>query len=117
MKTLRQFFALLAVDLSGLALRPGPVLTILVGVACAVGVLVSMLAMGSGARRQEMSGVRDDRVVVAEVGQQPLFGSISREDAAAVEDLPYIRRAKDGRPIVVMESMIPIHGRRRGTGA
>ena len=117
MKACRQFFALLAVSLSGLALRLGPVLTILVGVACAVGVLVSMLAMGSGARRQEMSGVRADLVVVAELGQRPMFGSISRQDAAAVESLPYIRRDKDGRPIVVMESMIPIDGRRPGSGA
>jgi putative ABC transport system permease protein len=117
MKALRQFFALLAVSLSSLALRLGPVLTILVGVACAVGVLVAMLAMGTGARQQETSGVRDDRVVVAEIGQRPLFGSIPRQDAAAVENLPYIRRDKHGRPIVVMESMIPFEGRRRGTGA
>lgn len=117
MKACRQFFALLGVSLSGLALRPGPALTIVVGVGCAVGVLVSMLAMGSGARRQEMSGVRDDRVVVAERGQQPLFGSIPRQDAAAVQDLPYIRRDQDGRPIIVMESMIPVDGRRRGTDA
>src|SRR5215469_11252199 len=117
MKTLRQFFALLVVSLSGLALRPGPALTIIVGVGCAVGVLVSMLAMGSGARRQEMSGVRDDRVIVTEIGQPPLFGSITRQDAAAVQDSPYIRRDKDGRPIVVMESMVPIEGQRRGTGA
>ncbi|MGH8287563.1 MAG: ABC transporter permease [Steroidobacteraceae bacterium] len=116
MKALRQFFALLAVSLSGLAHRKGPTLTIVVGVTCAVGVLVSMLAMGSGARRQEMSGVRDDRVVIAEIGQRPLFGSIPRQDAAAVADLPDIRRDKDGRPIVVMESMVPISGRRRGTG-
>ena len=117
MKACKQFFALLAVSLSGLVLRPGPVLTILVGVACAVGVLVSMLAMGSGARRQETSGVRDDEVVVAELGQRPLFGSISRQDAAAVENLPYIRRDHHGRPIVVMQSLIPIDVRGRGTGA
>ena len=60
-----------------------------------------------------MSNVRDDQVAVAELGQQPLFGSIPREDAAAAQNLPYIRRDKDGRPIVVMESMIPIDVRRR----
>ena len=117
MQALRQFFALLAVSLSGLTSRPGPTLTIVVGVACAVGVLVSMLAMGKGARRQEMRNVRDDRVVVAELGQRPLFGSIPRADAASVQSLPYIRKDKNGRPIVVMESMVPIEGRRRGTGA
>ena len=117
MKAFRQFFALLAVSLSGLARRPGPALTIIVGVACAVGVLVSMLAMGSGARQEEMSNARDDRAVVAELGQRPLFGSISRQDAAVVQDLPDIQRGKDGRPVVVMETMIPINGIRRGTGA
>jgi putative ABC transport system permease protein len=117
MKAFRQFFALLAVSLSALARRPGPALTIIVGVGCAVGVLVSMLAMGSGARQEEMSNARNDRVVVAELGQRPLFGSISAQDAAAVQDLPDIRRDKDGRPIVVQEVMIPINGIRRGTGA
>jgi putative ABC transport system permease protein len=117
MGAIRQFLALQRVSLSGLVLRRGPVLTIIVGVGCAVGVLVSMLAMGAGARRQEMSGVRDDRVVIAELGQRPLFGSIPRQDAAAVEQLPFIRRDEEGRPIVVLESMIPIDGRRRASGA
>lgn len=117
MSALRQFLGLISVSLSGLILRPGPPLTILVGVGCAVGVLVSMLAMGSGARRQEMSNVRDDQVAVAELGQRPLFGSITRQDAAAVENLPYIRKDGDDRPIVVMESMTPVDVRRRGTGA
>jgi putative ABC transport system permease protein len=117
MRALRQFFALLAVSLSGLGLRPWPALTIVIGVTCAVGVLVSMLAMGSGARRQEVSYARDDLVAVAEVGQRPLFGNISRDDVTAVEDSPYIRRDRDGRPIVVRELMIPIESRRRGTGA
>jgi len=117
MGALRQFLALLAVSLGGLLTRPAPALTVIVGVGCAVGVLVSMLAMGTGARRQEMSNVRDDQVALAEIGQRPLFGSIPREDAAAVRNLAYIRRDKDGRPIVVMESMLPIDVRRRGTGA
>lgn len=116
MSAIRQFRALLAVSLWGLVARGGPVLTILLGVACAVGVLVSMLAMGSGARRQEMSDVRADRVVIAGLGQQPLFGSIPRDEAAAVQGFPDIRRDQAGRPIVVLESMISIDGRRRGTG-
>lgn len=117
MSGVRQFLALLRAGLSGLALRRGPALTILVGVAAAVGVLVSMLAMGQGARRQEQGDVRADRVVIAGLGQRPLFGSIPRDAAAAVRDLPQIRRDGQGRPIVVMESMTLIDGRRRGSGA
>ena len=48
----RQFLALLRLSLSGIRARAGAVLTIIIGVSCAVGVLGSMLAMGSGARQQ-----------------------------------------------------------------
>jgi len=60
----RQLFAILRVNLAGLPQRLGSSLTILVGVTSAVGVLVSMLAMGTGAREQELATVRADRVPV-----------------------------------------------------
>jgi hypothetical protein len=44
----RQLWALLRMSLTAIPQRLGLVLTIVVGVACAVGVLVSMLAMGVG---------------------------------------------------------------------
>jgi len=64
MNSFRQFTALLSMSLSGVRQRLGSVLTIIIGVTSAVAVLVSMLAMGSGARRQVLAGVREDRVVV-----------------------------------------------------
>ena len=57
MTFLRQLLAILAVNLSGATQRLGSVLTIVVGVTCAVGVLVSMLAMGTGAREQQLANV------------------------------------------------------------
>ncbi len=71
-------------NLSGVPQRLAPVLTIIIGVSCAVGVLVSMLAMGAGARRQEMGDVRDDRVILASAGARVLQSNISREEAAAM---------------------------------
>jgi hypothetical protein len=68
MKFLRQLFALLLVNLSGMTQRVGSALTIVVGVTCAVGVLVSMLAMGTGARQQQTANVRPDRVVLTTRG-------------------------------------------------
>jgi hypothetical protein len=50
MRFIRQVLGLLSVNLGGLAARPSAALTIFIGVACAVGALVSMLAMGVGAR-------------------------------------------------------------------
>jgi putative ABC transport system permease protein len=112
----RQFLAVLLVNLSGAAQRSAPVLTIIIGVTCAVGVLVSMLAMGTGARRQEMGDVRPDRVILTTSGARVWQSSLSRGEATAILSLPGIRRGTQGEPIVVFESVVPIEGRRRVVG-
>jgi hypothetical protein len=63
MNFLRQSIALLRLNLAAAGERLGSVLTIIVGITCAVGVLISMLAMGTGARQQELGATREDRVM------------------------------------------------------
>jgi putative ABC transport system permease protein len=75
-----------------------------------------MLAMGTGAIRQEMANVRADGVVLSTTGARPRQSNISREEAAAVLDLPGIRKDAKGEPLVVLQSMVFIEGRRRVTG-
>jgi putative ABC transport system permease protein len=116
MNLTRQSLAVLVVNLAGLTQRKASVLTIIIGVTCAVGVLVSMLAMGAGARRQETGGVRADHAYLITSGERYGQSNISREEAAAILDLPGIRRGVQGEPIVVLESMVFIEGRRRVTG-
>src|SRR4029077_16471810 len=96
----RQFLALLRMSLSGATQRLGSVLTIVIGVACAVAVLVSMLAMGVGARNEELGSARDDRVVFTSTGAQGFESSIPRDEAATVSELPGIRKDAAGRPMV-----------------
>jgi ABC-type transport system, involved in lipoprotein release, permease component len=115
MKFLRELYALLLVNLSGVAQRLGSALTILVGVTCAVGVLVSMLAMGTGAREQQTANVRPDRVVLTTRGTVQGQGSITKQEAAVILGLPGVRKDAKGDPIVVFASMVPIEGRRRST--
>ncbi len=112
----RQSLAMLLVNLSGVRERMASVLTIIIGVTCAVGVLVSMLAMGTGARRQEMGNVRADRVVLVTSGARAWQSDISREEAAAVLELPGILKGARGEPIVVSETEVPVEGRRRVVG-
>ena len=112
----RQFVALLAVSLAGASQRMGSVLTILIGVTCAVGVLVSMLAMGSGARRQALGNVRDDRVVITSLGARGIQSSIPRDEADTIRNLPGLRIGSDGKPMVVLQYIVPIEGRRRISG-
>jgi putative ABC transport system permease protein len=112
----RQFLALLRMSLSGATQRLGSVLTIVIGVACAVAVLVSMLAMGSGARRQVLAGVHEDRVIVNSRGASGIQSSIPRDQADTVRDLPGIKRGSDGKPMVDFQSIVLIEARRRITG-
>jgi putative ABC transport system permease protein len=116
MKFLRQLVAILRMNLSGLNQRVGSGLTILVGVTCAVGVLVSMLAMGKGALEQELASVRPDRVSLSTTGANFGQGSMTRDEAAVILGLPGVRKDAQGDPIVALESVVPIEGRRRVTG-
>lgn len=111
---MRQFLALTRLGLSGITARLAPALTIVIGVTCAVGTLVSMLAMGAGAMRQELGNVRPDRVIINGAGAQR---DLSIEQAAAIRDLPGIRKGPDGESIVTLQSTAPVEGRRRVTGA
>ena len=114
----RQLGALLIVNLSAVTERLGSVLTIVIGVTCAVGVLVSMLAMDVGARRQEMADVQPDAVMLTSIGAPSSFqSSIPRSEAAIVHDLPDIQKDKAGAPLVVFESFVGAQAHNRATGA
>ena len=97
----RQFLGILLMNLSGFRQRIAPVLTIIIGVACAVGVLVSMLAMGAGARRQEIADVRADHVVLITSGASYGQSNISRDEVTTILGLPGILKGTQGEPIVV----------------
>jgi putative ABC transport system permease protein len=116
MNFLRQLSALLLVNLAGIAQRLGSAFTIAVGVTCAVGVLVSMLAMGTGAREQQTANVRPDGVVLTTRGTVQGQGSITKQEAAIILGLPGVRKDAKGEPIVVFQTMVPIEGERRTTG-
>jgi putative ABC transport system permease protein len=114
MNIAKQFGALLRMSLSGIPTRLGLVSTIIVGVACAVGVLVSMLAMGVGARREALGNVRPDRVVLLQAqAPSPNQSTIPKDQAASVSALPGIRRNARGEPIVVPMATAFVQGRNR----
>jgi putative ABC transport system permease protein len=113
---LKQFFGLTALNIAGITQRLGSALTIVIGVTCAVAVLVSMLAIGVGARNEELGNVRDDRVVFSSTGAQGLQSNIPRDEAATVSELPGIKKDSAGRPIVSFNALVPIEAHRRATG-
>jgi putative ABC transport system permease protein len=108
----KQFWALLHMNLAGIPARFGLVCTIVIGVACAVGVLVSMLAMGVGARREAMGDVSPNRATLTSVdAPSPAQSSISQDSASLIRDLPGIRRDAEGKPIVVFQVTVFVQAR------
>jgi putative ABC transport system permease protein len=116
MNFVRQFLALLRMNLEGEGARLGSVLTIVVGVTCTVAVLVSMLAMGTGAHRQAVGDVHDDEVIVQAQGAGFIQSNITRDQMVALRDLAGIDRDKDGEPQLDGIVGVPFEGHRRGTG-
>jgi putative ABC transport system permease protein len=112
MRLIRQFWALLSMNLAGLPARLGLVCTIVIGVACAVGVLVSMLAMGVGARQEAMGNVSPNRAVLTSIdAPSPAQSNVTQDAATLIRGLPGIRRNAAGRPIVVFQVTVFVQAR------
>ncbi len=117
MDFLKQMGMLLRMNLLGVSQRLGLVCTTVVGVTCAVGVLISMLAMGVGARQAAMGNVRPDRASVLSVdAAEPRWSNIPPNVAALIADLPGIRRNAAGQPIAVPEVSVYVQARRKDSG-
>lgn len=96
----RQLVALLQMSLGSYEGRLGPSVVTLIGTACVVGVLISMLSMGAGARLEAESGASPDRAVIEpSIEWIHLGGTISKQDAAVIKNEPGIRRDREGRPM------------------
>jgi putative ABC transport system permease protein len=116
MNFIKQCGMLLRMNLLGMPQRLGMVCTTIVGVTCAVGVLISMLAMGVGARREAMGNVRTDRASVLSVDAVgPFQSNIPKDLAALIGDLPGIRNSS-GKPIAVPTVLVFVQARRKDSG-
>lgn len=116
MDFLKQYGMLLRMNLLGVPQRLGMVCTTVIGVTCAVGVLISMLAMGVGARREAMGNVRTDRASVLSVDAVgPIQSNIPKDLAALIRDLPGIRHS-NGQPIAVPTVWVFVQAKRKDSG-
>ncbi len=112
MRLAKQFWSLLRMSLAGIPARLGLVSTIVIGVTCAVGVLVSMLALGVGAREEAMGNASPNRAILTSIdAPSPAQSSIAKDTAALIPDLPGIRRNAQGKPIVVFQVTVFVQAR------
>jgi putative ABC transport system permease protein len=92
---LRQWIRLSVMGMAGLPSRLGASSVIVIGIACVVGVFISVLAMSAGFKHTLAGSARADRVIVLRGGSDAeLNSNLTREDVDAVSNSPGI--AKDG---------------------
>ena len=104
MNAIRQFGAVTAMGLKTIPTRLGASLVIVLGMACAVGALISIMSLSTGLMRTIEGTGRADRAIVLAQGSLYEFGSsLSRASAATIADAPGIRKDRNGKPVASAE--------------
>lgn len=107
MNVTRQILALTAVGLRGIPHRRGNSAVIVIGTACVVTVLLSVLAMATGFERTIQADARPDRVLVITNGMDTEgSSSLSRENVDVIQAAPGVRRDSAGKAIVTAEVVL-----------
>jgi putative ABC transport system permease protein len=110
----RQLAAVAALTFSSLKERVWPSLVAVFGIACVVGVLLSMLSVSSGLTRAVDAAANPIRaVVVAKGNNNELGANIPREAAAFVISAPGIEKDADGKPIASAEHVANLPAKRK----
>ncbi|HEY1891811.1 MAG TPA: ABC transporter permease [Steroidobacteraceae bacterium] len=96
----KQLVVLLQMSLGSFEGRLGPSVVTLVGTACVVGVFISMLSMGTGARLAAESGASPDRAVIENsIEWVRRRRHDSQQNVALVENEPGIRHDSYDKPM------------------
>ena len=117
MNGMRQTVAITAINLQSIPQRIGTSLVICVGIAGVVAVLTTVLAMATGLKSTLASAARADRAIVLGSGSlAEALSSISRDNLAAIEAAPGIRRGADGKFAISPEVLLSVNLPRKSDG-
>jgi putative ABC transport system permease protein len=104
MNMMRQIAAVTLLNFKSLPSRLWPSLVIVVGMACAIGVLVSILSLAVGyVQLEQRSGDPGRAMVLAAAADSEGLSAISRNTAASIINAPGIRKDRDGSPLADAE--------------
>jgi len=109
---LRQVFVVSALNFRSLKHRPWQSLVVVVGMACVIGVLLSMLSLTEGLLATYAKTGDPGRALVVSAGSQGEGDStISRDKAPLIMDAPGIAKAPDGSPMADpgINSGVPVY--------
>src|SRR3954466_15054173 len=101
---MRELAAILAMNFRSVPQRWGSTLVVVIGMACAVGALVSILSMSAGFLRTMLATGSPVRAIVISDGAGGEWGStIGRGDATVLSDMPGIARDGGQKPVASAE--------------
>jgi putative ABC transport system permease protein len=89
--------------LSTLRNRFGASLVVVIGMACVVGALLSILSLSTGVMNVVGHGHKDRAIVMSQGAQFEGASTIKRADLGTISDAPGVMKAADGRPAVSAE--------------
>jgi putative ABC transport system permease protein len=114
---MRQTAAITAINLQSIPQRLGTSLVICVGIAGVVAVLTTVLAMATGLKATLANAASDDRAIVLASGAlAEALSSVSRDNLAAIEAAPGIRRGADRKLNVSPEVLLSVNLPRKKDG-
>ena len=117
MNGMRQTAAITAINLQSIPQRIGTSLVICVGTAGVVAVLTTVLAMATGLKSTLANAARADRAIVLGSGSlAEALSSVSRDNLAAIEAAPGIKRGADGKLAVSPELLLSVNLPRKSDG-
>ena len=107
MNMLRQIAVVTILNLKSLPNRFWSSLVIVIGMACVIGVLLSMLSLVVGYVGSEMKAGDPGRAIVISQGlENETASSLTRDAVAMIKDAPGIRKDLDGSPMADAEIMV-----------
>jgi len=106
MGLLRQIWAVTAMNLAALPSRIGASMVTVIGVACVIAVMLSLLGIGQGVLHSVGKNAKPDHVIVLSSGATVSLGSFTQSDVAQIAEAPGVKRAPDGKPIVQPQAVV-----------
>src|SRR3954469_12988419 len=114
MNALSQIAAVTGLSLRNLSSRLGPSLVIVVGMAAAIGVLISILSLAAGyAELQRRTGDPGRAIILSQSSDNEGSGAISRGALGDIMAMPGITRDKDGASLADPEYLSILLANRR----
>jgi putative ABC transport system permease protein len=116
MTFLTQLNAVTRMGFASMRQRLGPSLVVVIGMACAVGALLSVMSLSTGIMNVLNKGRQDRAIVLSQGSQFEGNSTITRANASVIADTPGVKRTANGRPAASADIFAGIRAVKKSDG-